>query len=36
VIVHVFAYRLNRVRRYEKQYKAEGAGLSVAGDTVRL
>lgn len=32
--VHVFCCRLDGLRRYEKQLKAEGAGLSVASDTV--
>lgn len=33
-IVGVFSYRLYGLRRYEKQLRAEGQGLSVASDTV--
>ena len=34
-IVDVFSCRLDGLRRYEKQLKTEGAGLSVASDTVQ-
>jgi hypothetical protein len=33
-IVHVFSCRLYGLRRYEKQLKAEGTGLSVAAGSV--
>lgn len=34
-IVDVFSCRLYGLRRYEKQLKTEGAGLSVASDRVQ-
>jgi putative resolvase len=34
-IVDVFSCRLDGLRRYEKQLKTEGAGMSVASDTVQ-